>query len=88
MSGPTTPRNISTPSRPTSRKIFGTTPSSLKADEYRGFDDLLNPKWKGKIAILDPRTAGGGTSSWAFFYKVKGEEFLRKLATQETDAVA
>ena len=55
----------------------------LKADEYRGFDDLLNPKWKGKIAILDPRSAGGGTSSWSFFYKVKGEEFLRKLAGQE-----
>ena len=55
----------------------------LKADEYRGFDDLLNPKWKGKIGILDPRTAGAGTSSWAFFYKVKGEEYLRKLAAQE-----
>ena len=55
----------------------------LKPDEYRAFDDLLNSKWKGKIAILDPRSAGGGTSSWAFFYKVKGEEFLRKLAAQE-----
>jgi len=55
----------------------------LKPDEYRGFDDLLNPKWKGKIAILDPRAAGGGTSSWAFFYKIKGEDFLRKLAAQE-----
>ena len=31
----------------------------LKADEYRGFDDLLNPKWKGKIGILtrDPPAA-------------------------------
>ena len=55
----------------------------VKPDEYRGFDDLLNPKWKGKIGILDPRSAGSGTSTWAFFYKVKGEEFLRKLAAQE-----
>lgn len=55
----------------------------MKADEFRSFDDLLNPKWKGKIGILDPRSAGGGTSTWAFLYKTKGEEFLRKLATQE-----
>jgi ABC-type Fe3+ transport system substrate-binding protein len=55
----------------------------MKAEEFRSFDDLLNPKWKGKIGILDPRTAGGGTSTWSFLYKIKGEEFLRKLAAQE-----
>jgi len=55
----------------------------VKADEFRSFDDLLNPKWKSKIGILDPRSAGGGTSTWAFFYKTKGEDFLRKLAAQE-----
>lgn len=55
----------------------------MKSEEFRSFDDLLNPKWKGKIGILDPRTAGGGTSTWAFLYKIKGEEFLRKLAGQE-----
>ena len=55
----------------------------MKADEFRSFDDLLNPKWKSKIGILDPRSAGSGTSTWAFFYKTKGEEFLRKLAAQE-----
>lgn len=55
----------------------------MKAEEVRSFDDLLNSKWKGKIGILDPRTAGGGTSTWAFLYKTKGEEFLRKLAGQD-----
>jgi iron(III) transport system substrate-binding protein len=55
----------------------------MKSDEIRSYDDLLNPKWKGKIGILDPRSAGAGTSTWAFLYKIKGEEFLKKLATQE-----
>ena len=54
-----------------------------KADEFRSYDDLLNPQWKGKIGYLDPRSAGGGTATWAFFLKLKGEAFLKKLAAQE-----
>jgi iron(III) transport system substrate-binding protein len=55
----------------------------MKAEEFTSFEDLLKPKWKGKIGILDPRSAGGGTSTWAFLYKIKGEEFLRRLAAQD-----
>ncbi len=55
----------------------------MKPEEIRSFDDLLHPKWKNKIGMLDPRSAGGGTSTWAFIYKTKGEDFLRKLAAQE-----
>jgi ABC-type Fe3+ transport system substrate-binding protein len=51
--------------------------------EIRSYDDFLNPKWKGKIGFLDPRTPGGGDSSWAFMWRVKGEEYLKKLAAQE-----
>jgi iron(III) transport system substrate-binding protein len=54
-----------------------------KPDEITSYDQLLDPKWKGKIAILDPRTAGSGESTWGFLWKVKGEEFLKKLAAQE-----
>jgi ABC-type Fe3+ transport system substrate-binding protein len=44
---------------------------------------MLNPKCKGKIGILDPRSAGAGTATWSFFLKIKGEEFLKKLAAQD-----
>jgi ABC-type Fe3+ transport system substrate-binding protein len=55
----------------------------LNPDDLRSFDDLLLPKWKGKIGYLDPRSGGGGSATWAFFLKTKGEEFLRKLAAQD-----
>jgi iron(III) transport system substrate-binding protein len=57
--------------------------SLVKPEEIASYDDLLNPKWKGKIAILDPRTPGSGESTWAFLWKIKGEQFLTKLAAQD-----
>ena len=54
----------------------------VKPEEIRSFDDLLHPKWVGKIGYLDPRTAGSGTSIWSFLWKLKGEEYLKKLAGQ------
>jgi iron(III) transport system substrate-binding protein len=55
----------------------------LKPDEIRSFDDFLNPKWKGKIGYLDPRTPGAGDSTWGFLWRVKGEEYLKKLVAQD-----
>ena len=55
----------------------------VKADEIRSLNDLLNPKWSGKIGYLDPRTAGAGASMWSFLWRVKGEDYLKKLAGQK-----
>jgi len=54
-----------------------------KADDFRSYDDLLNPKWRGKIGILDPRTPGAGDSNWSYMWFVKGEDYLRKLVAQK-----
>jgi iron(III) transport system substrate-binding protein len=51
-------------------------------EEITSYDNLLDPKWKGKIAILDPRTPGSGESTWGFLWKIKGEQYLNKLAAQ------
>jgi iron(III) transport system substrate-binding protein len=55
----------------------------VKPAEIRSFDDFLNPKWKGKIGYLDPRTPGAGDSTWAFMWKIKGEEYLKRLVAQD-----
>ncbi len=55
----------------------------VKPAEISSLDDFLNPKWKGKIGYLDPRTPGAGDSTWAFMWKVKGEEYLKRLVAQD-----
>ena len=55
----------------------------VKPEEFRSFNDLLHPKWVGKIGYLDPRTPGSGTSIWSFLWQLRGEAFVRKLAGQK-----
>ena len=55
----------------------------IKPNEIRSLDDFLNPKWKGKIGYLDPRTPGAGDSTWSFMWRVKGEDYLKKLVAQD-----
>lgn len=57
--------------------------TQVEANEIRSFDDLLNPKWKGRIGFLDPRNPGSGQNTWSFLWKIKGEEYLQRLARQE-----
>lgn len=47
---------------------------------FKSFWDLVNPKWKGKIASLDPTAAGmGGTLQLFYYHPDLGPAFIRKL---------
>ena len=54
----------------------------MKPEELRAYDDLLHPKWQNKIGYSDPRRGGAGQGNWAFLWKTKGEDFLKKLLQQ------
>jgi iron(III) transport system substrate-binding protein len=54
----------------------------LKPAEISSYDDLLNLKWKGKIGLFEPRIPSAGQGLWGFLMKIKGKEFLQRLAEQ------
>jgi len=58
--------------------IYNTT--QVNAAEFTSFWDLLKPKWKGKIASLDPTGFGMGATLQFFYYHAElGAPFLKKL---------
>lgn len=56
----------------------------VKPEELKSFRDLLNPKWKGKIAIFDPTTTGaGGKLLSAVALQIINMDYWREFAKQE-----
>jgi iron(III) transport system substrate-binding protein len=53
----------------------------VNAKEFKSYWDLLNPKWKGRIAARDIREAGPGAGNTRFFYYQSelGSAFIKKL---------
>ncbi len=63
-----------------------TPPATMKV-KIRTWKDLLNPEWKGKIAMLDPRQAGAGLDLSTYWYTNEnqglGKDFIRKFFTTQ-----
>jgi ABC-type Fe3+ transport system substrate-binding protein len=51
----------------------------VKPEEIQSAEDLINPKFQGKIITSDPTLPGIGSSDSARFYIQYGEDFVRKL---------
>lgn len=76
--------------------IFGTVynPAMVKESEVpKSWQDLLDPKWKGKIATGDP--SGGGIAGYAFAQMLLdgnkdelGLDYLKKLKAQDLNVVS
>jgi iron(III) transport system substrate-binding protein len=56
----------------------------LKEDEIpKRWEDLLNPKWKGRMTMSDAASSGGALHWYAAMRKTYGKSFLEKLSKQE-----
>ena len=55
----------------------------IPESELNSVNGLLNPKWKGKIVIDDPRVDGPGSGRIALWVGQLGEEFVRALLKQD-----
>lgn len=51
----------------------------VKPEEIRKAEDLLNPKWTGKISAQDPVSSGSGNTNASHWLRQKGEDFFKKL---------
>ena len=51
--------------------------------EPKVWNDILDPKWKGKLSNQDPRQPGGGGSTISGMAMVYGFEWLEKLKQQD-----
>jgi iron(III) transport system substrate-binding protein len=70
---------------PFQRGIIFYNPTLAKPTDFTSFKDLLDPKWKGKLLIDDPRNAGPGQATFLFFHQHPdlGPDFIRALGKQE-----
>jgi ABC-type Fe3+ transport system substrate-binding protein len=59
----------------------------VAVNDLRSAPDLLNPKWKGKIVIQDPRVEGKGLTDMLVISLAYGEDVPRKLLRDQKPVV-
>ena len=62
-------------------------PKLVDPNDFDSYWDILNPKWKGKIVIRDPRE-NGVQSPRTFFYTKLGQEFFTRLFDEMQPVIA
>jgi iron(III) transport system substrate-binding protein len=58
-----------------------------KPEEFHTIKELINPKWAGKISVMDPTASGPGEVEAALFYVNFGEDFVKRLYVGQRPAI-
>jgi iron(III) transport system substrate-binding protein len=72
----------------TVNEAFWINTNEVKPGELRKVEDLLSPRWKGKIAFMDPTVAGTGANQAANLYAMFGADFVKKLFIDQQTAIS
>lgn len=64
-------------------------PDLFSPDGFTSRQGLLDPQWKGKIAMLNPLAGGGGSGQSTFWYATPslGKPFIQQFFTQQSPDV-
>jgi ABC-type Fe3+ transport system substrate-binding protein len=68
--------------------MFHVNTSQVKLDELHSAQGLLDPKWKGRIALEDPTLVGSGSNHAAHFYIQLGGDFIQKLYVDQKPLIS
>ena len=68
--------------------MFHINTDEVKPGTLRSARDLLDPKWKGKIALQDPTIPGSGSNQAAHLYGQLGEDFVRRLYVDQKPMIS
>lgn len=69
------------------RNVFMLNSAYVNPAEIRSVADLLNPKWKGKIATEDPTESGSGAILARQILLQLGEDFFRKFYVDQKPTI-
>ena len=67
--------------------MFHINTDQVKPGEISSVKDLLNPKWKGKIALQDPTISGSGSNQAAHLFLQHGEDFIKQLYVDQSPVI-
>src|SRR5262249_28834638 len=59
----------------------------IPASDFSSAKQLLDPQFKGKIALVDLTRVGGGTSTMTGIVRVEGDDFVRRFLSDQQPAI-
>jgi iron(III) transport system substrate-binding protein len=68
--------------------MFHINTKEVKPGELSSVKDLLDPKWKGRIALQDPTISGSGSNQAAHLYYQHGEDFVKRLYVDQQPMIS
>jgi iron(III) transport system substrate-binding protein len=67
------------------REAFIYHPDQVSPNEFTSWRDLLDPKWRGRVVMRDPRGSGGGLGFAVLWYFADGlgPDYIRQLVAND-----